>query len=488
MSEGYYQHDPDYRKTKSALLKEFGFKEELREVTMYGDDWDVTGYPKPKKFYRITYEVYDLSLEGPYFWVLEDVQQKFAQIEKLEDSFAAAENSAFFGVTQQRLGAQQDKVSQFLATTGKMIKELFQMVRELRIIDERMQYYKESHEQLDKPLSERGKSAEITLKGMFVDLVQGGGKSAASVYGMARELEFITLPDLFFDAPPFRNSGELETYVNSLGKDFNKNVLRVLVRHLRQFMEWKKRTRQEHINRRRFQLQYLKQHFEIVKMYINWIKPYLRHVAKLTMKEKNMDSAELISAFEGSMLDIELLCRKRKEVGGTGVNGCLLITMNYRTRPDMKVVQEGYQRGPVHIGRLELNLRIYSWTDKEVATFKRMKDKETMLLFGQVSASVQAAMEALGAELDTYLNEAQQNFKSEKKEKKAKTKTVGERLLGDFYHAGKPKKPKAKKKPKMSKHDALRIEDAKKSLLGYTKVQTWLVFKNFKKQHRMVMW
>ena len=107
-----------------------------------------------------------------------------------------------------------------------MVKELFQLVRELRILDERIAYYKGAEEQLTKPLGQRRKSDEITLKGMFIDLVQGGAKSAASVYGMARELEFTTLPDLFFDAPPFKSVDEMEDYVNKL--EFNKKVLEVL--------------------------------------------------------------------------------------------------------------------------------------------------------------------------------------------------------------------------------------------------------------------
>ena len=106
-----------------------------------------------------------------------------------------------------------------------------------------------------------------------MDLVQGAAKNPASVFGMARELEFITLPDLFFDAPPFKDVSELDAHMKSLEKDFNRSLLRVLERHLRQFMEWKKRTHQEHANRRRFMLQYLLQHFEIIKMYLVWVKP-----------------------------------------------------------------------------------------------------------------------------------------------------------------------------------------------------------------------
>ena len=125
--------------SRSKLLKDSGFEEEVTEVLP--QQYISTGFPKPQKSYRLTYEVYDLSIEEPYFWVLDTLKDSFPIVEKLEDSFAAAENSAFFGVTQQRLGAQQDKATQFLVAVGKMVKELFQIVRELRILDERIHYY-----------------------------------------------------------------------------------------------------------------------------------------------------------------------------------------------------------------------------------------------------------------------------------------------------------------------------------------------------------
>ena len=210
----------------SELLKEFGFEEETAEVIK--DQFEKTGFPLSKKRYRMVYEVPDLGLEGPYFWVVDEFRKKYyTKVLKIEDSFSASENSAFFGVTQQRLGAQQDKISQFLATVGKMVKELFQMVRELRIIDERLAYYDGSYKEIKKPLGIRHTRDEITLKGIFVDLVQGGGKSPSSVFGMASQLEFVALPDLFFDAPPFKTREEMEIYVDGL-TDFNQAVLRVL--------------------------------------------------------------------------------------------------------------------------------------------------------------------------------------------------------------------------------------------------------------------
>lgn len=475
-----YTNNPGYR---SKLLEEHGFEEEEAEIL--AGEYQKTGFPKSLRNCRLLWEVYDLSLEEPYFWLLDYFKEAFPIIEKIEDSFAAAENSAFFGVTQQRLGAQQDRVSQFLATTGKMVKELFQMVRELRIIDERLGYYRAINEELAKPIHERSKTAEITMKGLFVDLVQGGGKSAASVYGMARELEFVTLPDLFFDAPPFKNDTELNRHIDSLKANFNKNVLRVLQRHLGQYTEWKKRTHQEHENRKRFQLKYLQQHFDIIKMYLTWVKPYLRHARALTMKEKSLTSPELVSAFEGSLLDIEILARR--QIGKA--NSCVLVTFNYRTRAELKVQQEGYQRGPVHIGRMVVTFRAYAWTEEQLQKYKELKNKELFELLGDISTSVQQAMESLGDELFRYLEEAKGNQVEEKKEgkKEERKKSFGEKFFGDFYT------PKSSKKAQGPSAKELKIlQDAIKEDLGKAAnpavFHAFMAFHLFKKAHRMAAW
>ena len=509
-----YVNDPTYRSKlliKSGFIKESkkenyqfdskkeeyepieGYKLSLddadeEEVEIVVPEYQKTGFPKSLRNCRLLWEVYDLSLEEPYFWVLDYLKDGFPIIEKIEDSFAAAENSAFFGVTQQRLGAQQDRVSQFLATMGKMVKELFQMVRELRIIDERLGYYDAIEVEQKKPLAQRSKTADITMKGIFVDLVQGGGKSAASVYGMARELEFITLPDLFFDAPPFKDDAELNKHIDSLAANFNKNVCRVLQRHLGQYMEWKKRTHHEHRNRKRFQLSYLTQHFDIIKMYLTWVKPYLRHARALTMKEKSLTSAELVSAFEGSLLDVEILARK--PMGKA--HACVLVTFNYRTRAELKVQQEGYQRGPVHIGRMVATFRAYAWSDEQLQNYKKMKQKELFELLGDVSTSVQHAMESLGDELFRYLEEAKALHPVEKTEEqkgaaKAPKKSFAEKFFGDFYT---PKNKKASGEPsrKELEKKAAEIREAQEKATGLAVFHTFNAFHLFKKAHRMAAW
>lgn len=456
----------------SELLKEFGFMEEEYEVI--NGKFIKTGFPVSEKRYHLRYEMEDMNIEEPYYWIMDNLTHSFPIIEKVEDSFSASENSAFFGVTQQRLGLQQDKVGQYLATIGKMVKELFQMVRELRIIDERREYYRKAHKQLKYPLGSRRTADEITLKGIFVDLVQGGGKSPSSVFGMASQLEFVALPDLFFDAPPMTGD-EMEPYVDGL-TDFNESVKRVLKRHLRQFMEWKKRTWKEHENRRTFQLRYLRQHFDIIQMYITWMKPYLKTVQRLHMKEKHQDSALLVSAFESSMIDIEVIAHN------PGFSHCLMITFQYRTRPHMKFVQEGYQRGPVHVGEVSIEYRVFDWDKETIAKYKEMKKKENMELIGNVSQSVLASMKGLGSELERYYQEACGLDLTEKKDKEEKpiVKEKKEiplkyKLFGDFLPP-----PKTQNKPSFKK----KLKDGSGAAHG----GAWGAYHFFKKAHRMITW
>jgi hypothetical protein len=472
--------------TSEELLKKFGFKQEIYEE--YKDQYTPTSFPYPLKRYRIVWEMYNMSMEEAYFWFLRYVQDDwgFNNVVKTIDVFAAAENSAFFGVSQQRIGLQQDKVSQFLATIGKMVKELFQLVRELRIIDERLNYYEQS--------IKGEESAEITLKGYWVDLVEGGAKNPSSVFGMAREVQFTSLPDLFFSTHP-RTPEEVDKVVDTQRAGFNKSVRNALKRKLRTYMEWKRRTHKEMGTRRTFTLKYLRQHYDIIKMYMTWVRPYLRHIRRLTLDEEKILTPDMVSAFEGSMVEVEFLAHKlpvddKSKKQNSKYHSCILCHFLFRTRPSMSYQQEGYQRGPIHVGKLEVNMRAYVWTEEEIKNYVAMKKQEDFELMKSISGSVKAAMTALGDEIEGYLEEAGEAIKKEKaaaEEKPATKPTFFKRVraefLGEKKKEEKPKKPK-KQTSKQKLKDNAEIKLAKSTV----KSTMFYVFKNFKKGHRMIMW
>ena len=158
----------------------------------------------------------------------------------------------------------------------------------------------------------------------------------------------------------------------------------------------------------------------------------------------------------------------------------------------MKFVQEGYQRGPIHVGKMIMTLRGYIWTHEDVEKYLKMKDEEDFELMKAISSAVKVAMESLGGELLKYLEQAERMSHEGKEEKPApefKKESMLRRAFGDFVgheqgHGGNAKKDHgAGHKP--DKHALDKEADDVKADL---KNRLFISFKNFKKGHGMVMW
>ncbi len=479
-------------------LEEYGFKPEIQELArdvIGTSQRGPTGFPKPVWHYRAILEEPNRSIEDVYFWILEHFRssQGYSDYVKISDIYSAAEQSSFFGSIQQRIGLQQDKVSQFLATIGKMVKELFQLVRELRILDERLGYYKDSMD----PNSSSMESADITLKSIWVDLVEQAGKNPASVYGLAKELGFTPLPDLFYSTHPITPK-DVDSKVDNM-KEFNTKLREVLKRKLRQYIEWRNSTFDEVKNRRIFTVKYLRQHFDIIRMYMNWVKPYLRNIRRMQMGDRSK-SPDLISAFEGSMVELEFLAKKFPRTGGESAlmkynkefYSVVIVHFAYRTIPQMNYHTE-YQRGPLHVGQVDLQLRAYAWKQKTIDKYIEMRQSDDIELIAAIDGSVKAAMESLGDELERYLREAGEDIKFKKQDEEPK-KPKGPSLLEPFSAVGKGfgdigklfiKSPLSAFKSDSLSHAE---EQEKKLAAGSSKAAIWQTYKNFKKMVRMLAW
>lgn len=473
--------------------------EELADEEMYEEVWLQpalegefahyygTGYPEPDMRYFLILENFDASIEESYYWVLSQMRrdQSFKTFYKITDTFTASEQSAFWGSAQSRMKIQQDTVSQYLAAIGKMVKDLFQIVRELRIIDERLELYDNW---------DVSNSADITLKGLFIDLVEGGSKSPSSVYGLAQQVGFTILPDLFFNTHIY-DKNDLDEKIDNM--KYNKAIKNVLKRKLLSYIIWKDKTDKEIRVRRKFQLKYLRQHWAVIKMYLDWIKPYLKNIKRMRMNEKMTDSVDIVSAFESSMTEIEFIAIKPAT---NGIHPIIVVSFEFRTRPEMSFQQDQYaHKGPSHVGRVIYNMRTYAWTPKELEKFKRYKAEETFELLGVIDESIRSAMDALGEEFERYLEEAgaplikKEEFKDdEPKKKKAMNWGILDPFVsvlkgfGELFGALIPidqiefsKSKSASSKPS---------KEAIKKANTITRANAWLTYKNYKKAHRMITW
>jgi len=432
------------------------------------------------KNYKIEYENYRDNVEPYFFWMVEFLKDFLTyDVEKVEDIFTSSETSSFWSTMEQRKGAQQEKASQYLGIIGNMIKNMHPIIRELRIMDERWEYYQKS--------KKGDKGAEMALKDLWITIVEGGSQSPKSVYGMSIQVGFVTLPDLFFEVTP-KSTKDVDKAVNAM-ESVNDTVKNVLKRKLYQYMEWKEQTEKEIATRRNFTLKYLHQHFNSIKLYMNWVRPYLKNIKKLQQGE-TLDSVDLITASEGSVVDLEILGTKRIHEANIGDLGyhykkyfpVIQIKMHWRTRPAMMYQQE-YQKGALHLGRVLITFNAFALTKKQLDTYKEKKDEEDMELLSSINAS----MDALKEDLDKYLKEGIKDKDKTEKSKKGEKLPRINALAEPFTNLGKglssiiPYK-KGKTKGRWSEKEEKKVASLKSS------VDLQIIYEIFKKAHKMVQW
>jgi hypothetical protein len=514
--------ESDGKKEKPKSFTEQYWEEYKKDVVEFAKEQLVEfDFPKqdvdtPRCY--LVYETPNQSIEEAYYWVLTQFQYDLGcpEIVKITDVMSGSAHSTFYNVAQQRIGLNQDKVAQYMGIIGKMVKEMFQVVREIRIMEERREMYYKSkrmedteYETDDKEKEwEKTRSSasednfEITLKGLYVDMAEGASKNPSSVFGLAQQLQYTTLPDLFFTIHP-ANDDDVVKMVDPL--EYNEELKWVLKRKLVSYMKWKKHTYKEIKAKYRFTVKYLRQHYMSIRTYITWVKPHLRNIAKLRDEANNSKSAELVNSFEGSLIELEFLAKALPK-GNKHVYTIVSAHFMYRTMPQMNYTGEGYQRAPLHIGELKLQLRGYTWTQKQIDDYRKMREMEDLDLALEIEGSLREAMISLGEDVERYLEEAGETFhrdtfkkKEETKEKKPNLPSVLEPFsaLGDAFISPfkNIKNPFIAEKKKESPEDLYNkkgsdsnLKKEQKAAKGGCGFRMWITYKNFKKSHRMITW
>ncbi len=446
-----------------------------------------------KAHYKLVIDSPIAGVEGTYFWIIRQLEERppfglnytgeFGRIEKIKDVYTAGETSSYWGMTEQRKGLQQDKFQQLMANVGQLLKTLFQLLRELRIIDERLAYYEKSNE--------GDRSAEVALKSIWVDLVEGGSKNAASVLGLGSQVGFVTLPDLFFSVHP-REEGDVDKEVDKLEKGgINRKVREVLGRKLKQYLFWKEKTHKELKQGKEFKLKYMRQHYHVIRLYLNWLRPYLRNVQRLQMQGTAADK-DIIAAFETSKIELEILGIKTKYEAegeyGKEVKDfkeffpVVRVQMNHVVMPEIAFQAEG-QRGAIHRGRTVVTIEAFVAQGKkdeegkipDIEEYKKRIEGEDMELLAAVDASILTLKE----DLDYYLLEA-----GEIKKKESNQEEDSENVFSPFKHLFLGFKELGGI-PTLRRKEKSKNMDEKSAAENIAKFDAYIVYNIYKKTHGM---
>ncbi len=449
-----------------------------------------------KSKYELHMDSMQANVEPHYYWILDFLKKpghfglgmsgKEGKVVKLKDIYTASVASSYWGAVEQRKGVQQEKAMNMLASVGKMVKDTFQIVREIRIIKERLTFYNSS--------AKGDLSADIALKGTWIDMVEGGAKNPGSVYGLSTQVGFATLPDLFFRVFPKKSDdidSELKKIKKSLG--IGPKIIEVLGRKLKQYLVWKEKTYDELTSREGFVLKYLRQHYNTIKLYMNWLRPYLRNVRELQMQGETTDAA-LAKAFDTSRIDLEIIGVKRtyQETTPEGYEISkefkkympgVWVSLKFTAIPMMAYQQE-YQKGAIHAGTTEILFKGVVVSEEDIKKYQNEQEKEDL----EVINSVFESMEALGEEFRGYLKEAGEIIEEKEKKEEEKISPFGEVFRGfkEIFGAFRIKS-EVKEEGEISISKAQeRVE--KKAAQDAAKKLAFLAYDIFKKAHGLMAW
>lgn len=247
---------------------------------------------------------------------------------------------------------------------------------------------------------------------------------------------------------------------------------------------------------------------------MNYVKPYLKNIQRLQMDEQKASSPDLVGAFEGSVIEVEIMGQflplENKKYWSV-MNSHFL----FRTKPSLNYHAEGYQRGPIHEGYVEITHRTYTWTQEQIDNYRKMRDKEDFLLLRIIDKNLDFAMSELGDEFFRYLEEAEKmmgdkygdeeyvpfsdimgikkkNESKDSENKKEKSANPFASLVGGFKELGSAfsgNKPESSKKPeKKEKENPVQKKTEQGNAESDSSNKSWLVYKNYKKAHKMIAW
>jgi len=434
-----------------------------------------------KEVYSLVYDSLGESLEPVYFWVLDFMRERSPgglglDVAKGSEGFEASVTSGYFGEMGMRNTQMQAKAMEYLGAINQVIKSILNLLYDLREFEVRIKHYDDFQSE-DKATKKHGVYA---LKGIWMDQVDIR-KGRGSINSLAQDLNFITLRDAFFFVNSFEEVDRL---------DVNERVKNILRRKIEEYNSWLEFSEEEIRARYQLEKSYLKSQRHSLKLYVKWLKPYLKAAHKLGMKE--FRHADIVHAFSTMEMELSLLGREELKPGNVHASyealkaerkyyAVIEVMMKFRSLPSSVQGQGG--RHYLHGGKVELQFYHYGLDDLEWEALEQQEFTEEVQLLEEY---VGESLEALHNEMTRILGEKEEKKGEVKEEKRVHGLENPFKGIGkDFKNTFLPKDFHLSEKKKMP----LVPEEAMfKGASEAAKKKSFLVYDVYKKQHGMMSW
>ena len=379
---------------------------------------DAVGLKAPCEKHTLIYDSFGEGLEPIYFWILDMIQQRHKNVEKLVDNFVAAPGSTHFAEMGQRATRMQEEAMKIFGAINQVVKSILNIIYDLKEFKIRLKVYDEYR---DNHATTKN-AALLTLKQIWMDTVDIK-KGTTALKGLIQNFDYATIIDAFMAA---KTIDDVTLPVEKGGIDLNERVRRILQQRVGEFFRWITESEQE--LRKRFEIEkiYLKSQVNTIKMYSRWVKPYLN--AARALEQRMNPDASLVNAFNTTLFELVIMGEGEYDPSGDIANGNLpklfknvtkkkytpliIIEFKYRTSPER--AQQGYG----FRGRVEVTFSSYALTTDEVKVFKEELSKDDMNeMIKFIEGSTDESLKNIQIDLDELLEDKKPKEEKEEKEK-----------------------------------------------------------------------
>lgn len=423
----------------------------------------------------LSYDSLSEGMEPIYYWILDFMQDTGPsglgmKVRKFEEGMEASVTSGYFGEIGQRATLMQQKAMEYLGTINNIIKSLLNLIYDLKEFEIRLKAY----DDLKSERREERDAAVRVLKGMWMDQVDAR-KGRASINLLAQDLNFVTIRDAFFHV------NDIKVIDEKL--DLNERVKTILKRKLHEYLEWQKLSEKEIRTRYNVEKAYLKSQVATLKLYADWVKPYLKAAQKLKMKEFN--KADLVHAFSNMEFEITLHGQKEIKPGDihesfkeveldTKYYAIIEVTMHFRSVPSVMTGQGG--RHYVHGGRTDIIFKGLSVDDVELSALESWELYESIDL---IEDYIGTSLKEIEDEVAKYTKKEEPEKKEEKKKHTVENPFEG--VIESFKNMFSPIKDLHIKRKK----SGIIYEELESTAASKAKGMAYTAYNIYKKTHGM---